>query len=519
MAKSETFAQRTESGAAARTLLAALETVGYGIALWSSDGKFVWSNRAYRDFFHQASPALTEGVTLESFLTTLVTSGDIIAPPNTDVWIRTSVRDFGIGERADLLLADGRTLELAQDSAVEGSVVMTVTDITAIRGTEKALRRSKEIAEAADQSKSRFLRAASHDLRQPLASLKILIFNCVDETDAEQRSQILHAMDVSVSIMEDLLNALLQIGQIDAGRITPNITTFQLSQLFDRLKVQFGQLARDKGLQLRIVGTSSTVKSDRALLERILSNLLSNSIRYTKSGCVLIGCRRSSNGLRLEVRDTGIGIDGPHLDRIFDEFYQVPVPREGKNRGLGLGLSIVKRLADILGHKLSVRSTLGKGSVFAIDLPPGDVRQSELGESAISERIGGEFVERFVLLIEDDESLREAARDLLERWGIEVHSAVDLETARVLLDKVGKSPHLIISDYSLRGERGTDVVDAIRSHLGRAVPAIIMTADTDPTLMTQLAQRSFPVLVKPVSPPRLRVLMHNLLYEPSGPPE
>lgn len=496
--------------------LAPFEALDYGLALWSPDRRFLWSNRAFRDFFFQASAALTPQISFDAFLAAVVASGDVVLQRDASTWLQVMSNQFGDRGRSQHLLADGRAIELAQAVDDAGGVVMTVTDVTVVRRAEEALRRSKEIAEAADQSKSRFLRAASHDLRQPLASLKILIFNCIDEQDAEQRSQILHAMDVSVSIMEDLLNALLQIGQIDAGRIAPNITTFQLSQLFDRLRVQFGPQARDKGLRLRIVDTSSTVKTDRALLERIVSNLLSNAIRYTNSGRILVGCRRTRAGLRLEVRDTGTGIEAEHLERIFDEFYQIAVPREGKSRGLGLGLSIVKRLGDILGHKISVQSLPGKGSVFAIDLPAGDVRQSELGEPTISERIGGEFIERSVLLVEDDDSLREAVTDLLQRWGIEVHTASNLERAKELLGEIEKPPHLIISDYSLRGEHGTDVVEVIRDHVGSAIPAIIMTADTDPKLMEQLARRSIPVLVKPVSPPRLRVLMHNLLYEPTG---
>jgi signal transduction histidine kinase/CheY-like chemotaxis protein len=495
-------------------VLGGLDATRYGISFWTPEQRLVYCNRAFRELYHGISDIVVPGVSYCEFLAALRNSGEVIQPAGPADWVERDVAAFGSAQTCEHNLADGRTLELSQDSDRLGNVTLTVQDITTLKRGERALRRAKEIAETSDQTKSRFLRAANHDLRQPLSTLKILIYNCASEEDPRHREDLLHAMDISVSIMEDLLDALLQIGQLDAGKIVPRITTFQLSLVLARLKVQFSHLAREKGLRLRFVDTGASITTDKALLERILSNLIANAIRYTDSGSILVGCRKSGSSLRIEVRDTGRGIASEHLDRIFDEFYQISDARKLKNRGLGLGLNIVKRLAELLGHKMSVTSRLSRGSTFAIEVPSGNVWQSEMGEPAITEMIGGEFVGLCAFLVEDDPVLRQAARDLLERWGISVHAVSGFDEAKELIETTGLKPQLIISDYSLRGQHGTDVVLGIRGLVGEEVPSIIVTADTDPGLIDKIRSERFPILIKPVSPPRLRVLMHNLLYEP-----
>ncbi|MFO1349329.1 MAG: ATP-binding protein [Gammaproteobacteria bacterium] len=496
-------------------ILAGLDATRYGLALWSADQRLVFCNQAFRNLYHSVAERLQPGLAYRDFLQALLEAAAIVQPHDSAEWITREINAFGTAPIIEQNLGDGRVLEITQDFETTGAVVMAVTDVTVAKRGERALRRAKELAEAADQAKSRFLRAANHDLRQPLSTLKILIYSCMDEDDPTHRRDLLHAMDISVSIMEDLLGALLQIGQLDAGKIVPRITTFQLSQVLDRLKIQFAHQASEKGLELKFVDTRASISSDKALLERILSNLIANAIRYTEHGVVLVGCRKAGARLRIEVWDTGKGIEADHIDRIFDEFYQVNDAKRPKHRGLGLGLNIVKRLAELLDHEITVHSTPRRGSVFSVTVPIGNVWQSEMGEPVISEMIGGEFAGIPVLLIEDDGVLRQAAKDLLERWGLIVHALSSYEEAKELIAVGGLQPGLIISDYSLRGQHGTDVVTHIRALLGQDVPCIIVTADTDPRLIERLKAQSFPVLIKPVSPPRLRVLMHNLLYEPS----
>lgn len=498
-------------------VFAGLDAITSGIAVWDGAQRLSYCNRHFRDSFHHALAEIAPGLSYPQYLELVARSNELVLADPAQ-WVERQKSQFGADGGEEQPLADGRIYQIQRRATETGGMVTTVYDISLLKRGEKALVRAKELAEAADQTKSRFLRAANHDLRQPLATLKILIYNCMSESDEEHRSDLLHTMDIAVSIMEDLLGALLQIGQLDAGKIVPRVTTFQLAQIFQRLDIQFRHQAEEKGLQFRIVESRSSITSDKALLERILSNLVANAVRYTEVGEILIGCRRSGTKLRIEVRDTGRGIANEFLERIFDEFYQVSDGKRDKKRGLGLGLNIVKRIAGLLDHPISVRSTPGRGSVFAIEAPAGNVWHSDIGEPEISESIGGEFAGVSVLLIEDDEGLRIATTELLERWGIVVHAIQEEAQARELFQRSALSPKLIIADYSLREQHGTEVVRNICALLEREIPSIIVTADTDPELIQRLKAEGFPVLIKPVNPPRLRVLMHNLLYEPQAAP-
>ncbi|GGC77128.1 hybrid sensor histidine kinase/response regulator [Chelatococcus reniformis] len=496
------------------TIRTGLDAIPAGVAVWSGERRLAYCNRAFREALNPAPGAIHDGMAFLDFLRLVGRSNEWILPGGADEWVAAEEGDFGVDKSHEIGLADGRTVEVVQRAIAAGGMVTTVNDVTAVKRSEGALRRAKEAAEATDEAKSRFLRAANHDLRQPLATLKILIYGCMSEQDPEHRADMLHAMDIAASVMEDLLGALLQIGQLDAGRIQPRVTTFQLAQVFERLAIQFRHQAQEKGLTLRFVSSRSTVTTDRALLERILSNLLANAIRYTELGGIVVGCRRAGRALRIEVTDTGRGIASEHQERIFDEFYRIPDNARRQKTGLGLGLNIVRRLGDLLGHPVTLRSVPGRGSVFAVTVPVGNVWLSDMGEPEISETIGGEFVGIRVLLIEDDDVLRQTMKQLLERWGIEVLAAADEAAA---LREVGAGrppPRLIIADYTLKQRTGVAIVAAIRRAAGIAIPAIVVTADTEPRVVAHVREAGLPILIKPVSPPRLRVLMHNLLFEP-----
>lgn len=490
----------------------ALRNLGHAVALWSPDRRLRLCNPAFRERFSCFAGSVPADLSQSHFLETLERSGLVVRSEAPDDR-RSVAGDLLIGRM--LTFSDGTDWVIDGWNTPGGGTVTLCRDVTEAVRNSRELERAKESAQQSDHIKSRFLRAANHDLRQPLASLKILIYNCIAARTEEERQQALHAMDVSVQIMEDLLGALLNIGQLDAGRVVPNIQTFQISSILERLKVQFDHQAREKGLELRIVPSIAAVESDRALLERILTNFVGNAVRYTDVGRVLIGCRRRGKLLRISVHDTGCGIDPEFHEAIFNEFFRVADNQPDRKHSLGLGLNIVKRLAEIIDHPISVASTPGKGSEFAIDVPIGDILHSNVGEPEINERIGGEFAGLVCLILEDDIHLRDALSALLERWGIKVVTIVSFDDIEAGVGALNCCPDIIISDYRLRGGvEGPDVVEAINNLLEKPCPAIIVTADTNPSLIQSVRNQGYPVLIKPVSPPGLRVIMHNILFEP-----
>ncbi len=491
---------------------AGLDAVDIGILIWSRDRQLIYINEGFR---RNCALPVAIGLHYDDYIAALAHSSEWVVPGIPEEWARESISDFATIKETDYQLATGHFMHVAQRPVAGGGMVVTFTDVTVVKRNERELREAKETAEATDEAKSRFLRAANHDLRQPLASLKILIYNCIREEDEEQRAEILHAMSVAASIMEDLLGALLQIGQLDAGRIQPRITSFQLADLFERLDIQFGHQAQSKGIRLRFVTPNKTVSTDRALLERIVSNFVANAIRFTEVGGVLVGCRKEGRGLRIEVVDTGRGISDEHRERVFDEFYRVAEENRAQKRGLGLGLNIVKRLADLLEHPIRLKSEVGKGSIFSVWVPLGNIWHSDTGFSAdISEAVAGEFAGTPVLLVEDDEILRDSMVRLLRRWGVDVHAAANEDDAVALVTTTGLLPKIIIADFNLQARTGIDVIKAIRAIVRDTIPAIVVTADGEPKVISGIREAGVPVLIKPVSPPRLRVLMHNLLFEP-----
>lgn len=507
-----TSAQR---GVSIGPLIDGFDSLGHGVAIWSADESLAFCNQAFRERFQAARLVLAPGMDHATFLGGLAESGLLVLAHSEHSWASEELAAARERRTSAYTFRDGTVYRIERWPLSSGGFVTMASDVTEVKREQRALQQARIDSETADRTKSRFLRAANHDLRQPLASLKILIYNCMTAEDEAHRAHLLHAMDVSVSIMDDLLGALLNIGQLDAGKVTPRTTTFQLSTLLERLDVQYAHQAREKGLAFRLVPSKFAVISDRVLLERIVSNFVGNAIRYTQTGGIVVGCRRDGRGIRLEVRDSGCGIAEADQEAIFDEFFRVASDQSRHKHSLGLGLNIAKRLADILDHRITVKSAPGRGSIFSIKLPLGDIWHSDIGEPEINERIGGEFMGLSALVLEDDENLRAALTELLERWGIVVSSLNTFGDIARQCESLGAAPDFIITDYRLRGGiEGTEVVHQLRAAMGTACPAIVVTADTNPQLIRAIRNDGFPVLIKPVSPPSLRVLMHNILFEP-----
>ena len=377
----------------------------------------------------------------------------------------------------------------------------------------QALREKKEEAEQATQAKSRFLAAASHDLRQPTHALGMFVTRLAQLPHDEQTRQLIGNLELSVRAMQNLLDGLLDISRLEALAVQVKLAPFPLSGLLAQLRQDLAQTAHDKGLQLRIRESAAWVMSDAALMYRILLNLVGNALRYTDHGGVLVACRLVDAGTQVQIQvwDSGIGIAPEHQQDVFKEFYQVGNLARDRNKGLGLGLSIVQRTAGLLNHTLALVSRPGIGTRFAITLPKVAPATEHVDALHSEHEQQDELQGAELLVIEDDALVRSALVGLLGGWGIRVHEAQGMAAAQQWVQR-GLKPALILSDYRLQdGQNGIDVVLQLRGELRYAVPACLMSGDTDANLMGAAQAAGLTLLHKPVRPAKLRNLLRRLL--------
>jgi signal transduction histidine kinase len=376
---------------------------------------------------------------------------------------------------------------------------------------------ARQVAETATRAKSQFFAAASHDLRQPLHAMGLFAAALQDKTREPEVLNLVNSISASVEALENLFAELLDISKIDAGAIQPDVGHFALAPVFARLKHDFEPLAFEKNLRLRVRPSRLWTRSDPVLLERILRNLTSNAIRYTSQGGVLVGARRRGERVRIEVWDTGAGIPDTERDRIFEEFYQAGSPERHSKKGLGLGLSIVQRLANLLGHPIGLRSAVGKGSVFSIEAPLG---RAELPKAAESPRIAAtvdDFGGRLVAVIEDEDAILEGMKALLSGWGCDVVAGHDADEVLESLGEVGRYPDLLIVDYRLEGGlTGVQVIQRLRSELDADIPALLVTGSASAERALESEQHGYHLLMKPVMPEKLRTMVGFKLKEKSN---
>jgi two-component system, sensor histidine kinase len=323
----------------------------------------------------------------------------------------------------------------------------------------------------------------------------------------------------SVESLENLFNELLDISRLDAGVVQPSLSHFPLQSVFDRLRTDYELEAGEKGLQFRIVPTRVAVFSDPTLLERILRNLVSNAVRYTPRGGILIGCRHHQRSVRVDVCDTGIGIAEPELEKIFEEFYQVDNPERDRARGLGLGLAIVNRLEQLLGYSITVRSKPGKGSIFSVEVPGSHSATARPAKIIAEAESPENFKDNFVVVVDDERAVRDGMRELLSQWGCQVLTAASAEEALAELHTAKRLPAIIIADYRLRdGRTGIEAIERIRSALSSQTPGILITGDTAPDRLREAIASGYHLMHKPVSPPKLHLLLSSVLASEDSPP-
>lgn len=389
--------------------------------------------------------------------------------------------------------------------------------VDALHSREIGLTQAKEEAEHASTAKTRFLAAASHDLRQPLQALNLFVYALEGKEKDEEKREIITLIRNSLDSLKELLNTLLDISKLEAGVVQANMKDFAAGSMIERIRSELTAVAWANDLQLKTVASSTLVHSDPSLLETTVRNLVDNAIKYTEQGRVLVGCRHCGDRLRFEVWDTGPGIPADQRTLIFQDFYQIDNEARRRTQGLGLGLSIVKRMADLMGCAMGCESTMGKGSVFWIEVPVS--LTSSVSDLRVIPRPTDDHHpagEGHIVLIEDDEQVLAGLKSLLEAKGYTI-LAVHEGNRAFLADSFAatqRAPDLIVADYRLESQiTGSEAIQTVREIMGREIPAIIITGDTAPERLREAKKSGFPILHKPVRPEALIAAVRQALAE------
>jgi signal transduction histidine kinase len=381
----------------------------------------------------------------------------------------------------------------------------------------KVEERTKQL-ELATQAKSRFLATASHDLRQPLHALGLFVAQLQFRNGAEERKKIVSRIQASLSVMNELFNALLDVTKLDAGVLAPKFVEYPVGQLLKRIETTFAEAAREKALSFRVIGSSAWIRSDHILLERIIFNLVSNAIRYTPAGRILVGCRKSGKQLRIEIWDTGIGIPTDQHESIFGEFYRLKTSDAGQPVGFGLGLAIVDRLSRLLKHSVDVRSAVGKGSCFSVTVTEVVAAQEAEKASGVPSRQLGFADRKLIVVMDNDRLVLEGMSGLIRSWGCDVVAGENESAVLGSLAGHARLPDVIISDYHLQnGKNGIDAISQLRVALDAAIPAFLMSGDMDAEPLRAARAKGYALLHKPVEPMTLRATLTQMMSKRPAP--
>ncbi len=496
---------------------AIVEASHEAIAVTDVHGRIVYANPAHERLFGRSlGSSLGHGVPMEN--------GDLYTPESLGTLEAEVYPRCRRGESWEGVLhgrdAAGRTFPVwERRDALRGPDGVPILIIAMLHDHSGEERRQSEIREARDRAeqanvaKSRFLAAASHDLRQPLQALVIFFDLLSRRNRAPELDELIGKIGQSLNVFQDMLNALLDISKLDAGIVAPDVRDIALGPLLDRLHDEFTPVADANGLAIRVVPTSLVVRSDPHLLERMLRNLLANAIRYTPCGRVLLGCRRAGGTVRLQVCDTGVGIPEDQLRAIFGEYYQIDNQARDRRQGLGLGLAIVDRLAGLLGHPVRVRSAVGRGTLFEIEVPATPAASAPASAMALPEILEPwESAAGLIAVLDDDPDVLRALQMSLEGFGHEVIAAPDTDQLVDTLREAGRSPDIIMADFSLgAGGTGSRAIHDLRRVFGLHIPGILLTGDTSPDRLKEASASGFHLLHKPIRPAELSRLVDDYL--------
>jgi signal transduction histidine kinase/CheY-like chemotaxis protein len=410
-----------------------------------------------------------------------------------------------------------RTFEQSQRRRFENELL-----VGALLERKRDAEASRQVAEQANQAKSKFLATASHDLRQPLQALRLFSDALQDTAREKETVRLAGQIGKSVNALVDMFDDLLDVSRLDAGIVEPRKQHFMLGSLFDRIYSDFAPLAQAKGLSIQLPVCNGkewgpqnicnvVIHSDPFLLERMLRNLISNAIRYTDTGGVVVRCTCMMGKVGLEVADTGIGIRADTLPHIFEEYYQADNPHRDRRKGLGLGLSIVRRIESLLECKVRVSSQPGAGSVFSFEVPIGN--SENLAQPFVITHSQYDLNGRVVALVEDDPDIREVTVELMQQWGCKVIAGEYAEDVMRKLDIAELRPDLLVCDFRLPyGMTAIHVIKRMRELWGEGLPAVVLTGDTASETLQEIHDSDAILLHKPIAPIRLRAMMHFALY-------
>ena len=527
-----------------RTLLQhGLDHARQGVTVFDQELRLMCWNRAFQDLFNLPTDLIRFGVGLDEIVNDNARRGLYGKSPSADVIAKRIASLVQETEPKRLYIQpSGMVIEIRSNHLPDGGLVTTYTDITETVAAEKALEdanttlekrvkqrteeltqvnkelgRAKLEADEANLSKTRFLAAASHDIAQPLNAARLYATALAEGARGSSHAELADNVETSLNAVEEILSALLEMSRLDAGKMKADLSTFSISDLFRQLQIEFGPIAAAKGLKLSFVFSSLHITSDRRLLRRLLQNLISNAIKYTIKGRVLIGCRRQGGTLRLCVLDTGIGIPASKQKTIFKEFQRL---EQGARieRGLGLGLSIVERIVKVLGLKLNLWSSSGKGSRFEVTLEIGRAHASQPNHS--NENTGATTFAKLdgvkVLVVDNEPTILDGMRRILENWGCQVVTSSNASQGIKLLKSNNMRPDIALVDFHLDDSNGLDEIKQLRKRFRTALPAVLVTADRSPELREKATAKTIQIINKPIKPSALRAVLTQLRLQDAG---
>ena len=510
-------------------LQTALDHVRQGIAVFDKELQLICWNRQFGEILDLPPSLIRVGIGLADILRFNGTRGDV---PSADVeeFVRMQIERYVSGNEPFLeRFAQGLVIEVRANRMPDVGIVTTYTDITASVEAAEALERSNETlerrvherteeltrlnaalerakgeADAANISKTKFLAAASHDILQPLNAARLYVTTLIERGGREDR-RLVDNIDASLEAVEEIFGALLDMSRLDTGALRPEFASFRIDELMRQIELEFAPLAVAKGLDLTFMPCSLVVRSDRRLLRRLIQNLVSNAIKYTPKGRVLVGCRRRGDHLRIDVYDTGVGIPQSRWRDIFVEFHRLD---QGAKiaRGVGLGLSIVERLARVLDCTVGLESESGRGSRFMVTVPVSNATPVELPAREDTRIDPSQLVGITALCIDNEPSVLDGMETLLRSWSCEVIKAPDLETALAVIGESHLMPNGLLVDYHLDHGNGIEAITELRRRFGD-LPAILITADRSPSVREEARIQGIQLLHKPIKPAALRALL------------